>query len=132
MAARPNQPFLAFGLASLSGLAEPVGAFIGLIVLRLRSVSGLQHNDVNEIIGYGLDDSSMETSSLAHVLSNTNGQDMGDALAFVAGIMLAVAICELLPEANRQRKDCDDSDSFVLGVVLGVGIMVLTELYLGG
>jgi len=126
MAARPNQPFLAFGLASLSGLAEPVGAFIGLIVLRLRSVSGLQHNDVNEIIGYGLDDSSMETSSLAH------GQDMGDALAFVAGIMLAVAICELLPEANRQRKDCDDSDSFVLGVVLGVGIMVLTELYLGG
>jgi len=118
MAARPNQPFLAFGLASLSGLAEPVGAFIGLIVLRLRSGGGVdgglqQHND-NEIIGNG------------------NGQDMGDALAFVAGIMLAVAICELLPEANRQRKDCDGNNSFVLGIVLGVGIMVLTELYLGG
>ena len=62
----------------------------------------------------------------------SNGQDMGDALAFVAGIMLAVAICELLPEAKRQRDECDSSDSFVLGAVIGVGVMVLTELYLGG
>ncbi|KAL9178583.1 hypothetical protein ACHAXT_001921 [Thalassiosira profunda] len=99
MAARPDRPLLAFGLASLSGLAEPLGAFIGLTILRFRG--------------------------------QTNGQDMGDALAFVAGIMLAVAVCELIPEANRQRKECDNPDSFALGIAVGVQVMVLTELYLG-
>lgn len=59
------------------------------------------------------------------------GQDMNDALAFVAGIMMAVAVCELLPEAARQREDCDTPRPYLLGVAMGVGLMVLTELYLG-
>ena len=108
MAARPNQPYLAFCLASLSGLAEPVGAFIGLTILRLRNNA--------------YDD--------AEVTALSNGQDMGDALAFVAGIMLAVAVCELLPEASRQQKDAGNPNSFSFGLVIGVGVMVLTELYL--
>ena len=120
MAARPDQPLLAFGLASLSGLAEPVGAFIGLIILRLRAL----HELGNGSNAYD-SDGGMESAALS------NSQDMGDALAFVAGMMLAVAVCELLPEANRQRKECDSPDSFVLGIVIGVGVMVLTELYLG-
>lgn len=103
LAARPNQPWLAFGLASLSGLAEPIGAFFALAVLRLRDEE------------YGL----------------SNGNGMGDVISFVAGIMMAVAICELIPEASRQRKECDDSNSFALGTLVGISVMVLTELYLG-
>ncbi|KAL7527563.1 hypothetical protein ACHAXR_004439 [Thalassiosira sp. AJA248-18] len=120
MAARPGQPFLAFGLASLSGLAEPVGAFIGLIILRLRGLHAMEDGN----FAHNADDN-IETIVLS------NGQDMGDALAFVAGIMMAVAICELLPEASRQRKECGTPDSFILGIVTGVGVMLLTELYLG-
>lgn len=115
MAARPNQPYLAFCLASLSGLAEPVGAFIGLTLLRLRG-GLLLHNNA--------------AYNGAEVTALSNGQDMGDALAFVAGIMLAVAVCELLPEASRQQKDAENPNSFSFGLVIGVGVMVLTELYL--
>ena len=32
--ARPDQPCLAFGLASISGLAEPLGAWVALVILR--------------------------------------------------------------------------------------------------
>jgi len=120
MAARPDQPFLAFGLASLSGLAEPIGAFIGLMMLRLRNAGWLQ-------LGIGNANSGAE----AAVVATSNGQDMGDTLAFVAGIMLAVAVCELLPEADRQRRECVSSNSFAWGIVIGVGVMILTELYLG-
>lgn len=75
----------------------------------------------------------MNDGTTSAILSNVNhGQDMGDALAFVAGIMMAVAVCELIPEANRQRKECDSSDSFILGIVSGAGVMIMTELYLGG
>ena len=34
MAARPDAPWLAFWLASISGLAEPIGAIVALVVLR--------------------------------------------------------------------------------------------------
>ena len=61
----------------------------------------------------------------------SNGNGVGDVISFVAGIMMAVAICELIPEANRQRKECDDSNSFALGTLVGISVMVLTELYLG-
>ncbi|KAL7468159.1 hypothetical protein ACHAXS_008378 [Conticribra weissflogii] len=106
---RPDQPWLAFGLASLSGLAEPIGAFVALIVIKLR-----------------------EEADASVILLNGGGvsQDMRNALAFVAGIMLAVAVFELIPEADRQRKECDTSDSFVWGVVIGVGVMMTTELFL--
>ena len=107
MAARPNQPFLAFGLASLSGLAEPVGAFIGLNILKLRGNGSVM------------------------IDATSQQQDMGDALSFVAGIMMAVAIFELIPEAIRQCDECEGPLSFMLGIATGVGAMVLTELYLG-
>lgn len=38
LAARPDAPWLAFGLSSLSGLAEPLGAFVALTFLRHQSL----------------------------------------------------------------------------------------------
>mmetsp|Transcript_16694 Transcript_16694/g.33675 ORF Transcript_16694/g.33675 Transcript_16694/m.33675 type:complete len:374 (+) Transcript_16694:41-1162(+) len=37
LAARPKEPLLAFGLASLSGLAEPLGAYFTLVMLHQQS-----------------------------------------------------------------------------------------------
>jgi len=34
LAARPDKPWLSFALASISGLAEPIGAFVALLFLR--------------------------------------------------------------------------------------------------
>jgi len=123
MAARPDRPFLAFGLASLSGLAEPIGAFVGLTVIRFRGGMMQQYGATVD----GLDGDNVEATS-AFLLNDSNVGDMGNALAFVAGIMIAVSVCELLPEASRQRRECDGPTSFVLGAGVGVGVMVLTEL----
>lgn len=75
LAARPDQPWLSFVLASVSGLAEPMGALVALIFLR------------------GLDDASDAILSLDNIL------------AFVAGIMMTVSIWELFPEAKRHSTD---------------------------
>jgi ZIP family zinc transporter len=109
MAARPNKPWLAFGLASLSGLAEPIGAFFALIMIRLNR----------------------SYASNGHGLAS-NSVNMGGSLAFVAGIMMAVAICELIPQAFEQQKESDDPNSFNTGIVLGATVMILTELCIGG
>jgi len=102
MAARPNKPWLAFGLASLSGLAEPFGAFFCLTMMRLNRSNG-------------------------HDIASSS-VNMGGSLAFVAGIMMAVSICELIPQALEQQKESDDPNSFNTGIVLGGTVMVLTEL----
>lgn len=108
MAARPNKPWFAFGLASLSGLAEPIGAWFALTMMRLnRSYTAIGHE------------------------MTSNSMNMSDSLAFVAGIMLAVAICELIPQAIEQQKESDDPNSFNFGIVLGSTVMLLTEFSLG-
>jgi ZIP family zinc transporter len=42
MAARPDAPWLAFWLATLSGIAEPLGAVLALVVLRSSSSHSIQ------------------------------------------------------------------------------------------
>ncbi|EEC51524.1 predicted protein, partial [Phaeodactylum tricornutum CCAP 1055/1] len=71
LAARPDLPWLAFWLATLSGLAEPLGAAVALIAL----------HEVKE------------------VRNDPSYISMNNVLAFVAGIMIMVAILELFPEA---------------------------------
>ena len=73
MAARPDQPWFAFWLASASGLAEPIGAWVALVLLQTTSTTG-----------------STSTSS---------SSDLENVLAFVAGVMIAVSFWELYPEA---------------------------------
>jgi ZIP family zinc transporter len=72
LAARPDSPWLGFALASLSGLAEPAGAFVALLCL--RGVASKQ---------------------------DATFMSMENVLAFVAGIMIMVSLYELFPEANR-------------------------------
>jgi len=83
MKARPDAPWLAFVLASVSGLAEPLGAAVTMIFLRYAKIS-----------------------SSASILSDGTTIiqpwiTLEDVLAFVAGIMSMVAVCELFPEARR-------------------------------
>eukprot|EP00554_Chaetoceros_debilis_P006654 CAMPEP_0194077588 /NCGR_PEP_ID=MMETSP0149-20130528/4191_1 /TAXON_ID=122233 /ORGANISM="Chaetoceros debilis, Strain MM31A-1" /LENGTH=397 /DNA_ID=CAMNT_0038758655 /DNA_START=161 /DNA_END=1351 /DNA_ORIENTATION=- len=92
LAARPDQPWLSFFLASISGLAEPLGAFVALIFLR------------------GVEKTPDTLLSLENIL------------AFVAGIMVIVAMWELFPEALRHTTKT--KTYFWLGTVVGVVIMV--------
>ena len=99
LAARPDSPLLGFVMASLSGLAEPAGAFVAL--LALRGVS--QQDDEATLL------------------------NMENVLAFVAGIMITVAMYELFPEARRHTSQ--GKGHFVAGTIVGVIVMVATELY---
>ena len=100
LAARPDQPWLSFILASISGLAEPMGAFVALLFL--RDVKG--------------------TDEKRAILNLEN------ILSFVAGIMIMVALWELFPEAKRHAKET--KKYFWYGTFTGIIVMVLTELYL--
>ena len=101
LAARPNSPCLAFGLASLSGLAEPLGALVALFIL-----GDSANNDPNDL----------------------SWISMKNTLAFVAGIMTTVAIIELFPEAVRHSSHT--WVPLVMGLLVGVAIMLGSEMYL--
>lgn len=99
LAARPDSPWLGFALASLSGLAEPAGAFIALLCLR-----GVSRED-----------------------DNSTFFNMENVLAFVAGIMIMVALYELFPEAKRHASQ--GNQHLVAGTICGIVIMMVTEFY---
>mmetsp|Transcript_24289 Transcript_24289/g.51650 ORF Transcript_24289/g.51650 Transcript_24289/m.51650 type:complete len:153 (-) Transcript_24289:1647-2105(-) len=129
IAARPDRPWLAFWLASVSGLAEPLGAVVALTMLGRTKL------------------------------------DLENVLAFVAGVMITVALWELYPEAvkandeQQQQKRSRNSAvpsypnssspttlrmvrllprvvlqpyyrPILWGTIIGAGLMIATELYL--
>lgn len=125
LAARPDWPWLAFIMASVSGLAEPMGAFVTLLWLRNIDEEGSANN--------------------------WNIISLEDVLALVAGIMIMVSCWELFPEARRhilyQKKVTPlsptsnntgdnfnstkkDYRAFLSGIISGVVLMVATELYI--
>jgi ZIP family zinc transporter len=98
--ARPDSPWLSFVLASVSGLAEPAGAFLSLVVLR---------------------------SSNGQVFGGEGSLE--NVLAFVAGIMITVSVLELLPEAKRHATENSlGMKAYYLGIVVGFVVMCATEL----
>ena len=98
--ARPESPWLSFVLASVSGLAEPAGAFLSLVVLRGSN---------GQVFG--------GEGSLENVL------------AFVAGIMITVSLLELLPEAKRHTSESAiGKKAYYSGLIVGFVVMVATEL----
>ena len=100
LAARPNAPWMAFALASASGLAEPVGALVALWLLP-------QNNN-----------------------DNSNNNWMKNILAYVAGIMIVVAVRELFPEAWKNVRHQKRKTSLIWGSMMGVLIMVGSEAVL--
>ena len=133
MVARPDRPWLAFWLASISGLAEPIGALVALFFLRNSNENG---ND------------------------NDNGLDLKNVLSFVSGVMITVSIWELYPEAiksiiitnNKSNYNNNNSNhekntttilrmrrmikyyyqyyrSIIWGTITGACLMIATELY---
>ena len=81
LAARPDSPWISFVLASVSGLAEPLGALVTLGLIRHFGVQ-----------------SDLEDSGTGSMLTLEN------CLSLVAGIMMTVAVVELYPEANRHKQ----------------------------
>lgn len=105
LAARPDAPWLAVGLATLSGLAEPLGALVTVCLLQQQS----QHATIGTVV---------------------TQQGLPNVLALVGGIMSAVACRELFPEACWYSKKRGDYTPFAVGVVLGAGLMVGSEAVL--
>ncbi len=104
--ARPDSPMLSFILASVSGLAEPAGAFISLVFLRGVEKRSSEAGEDRPVGGEG---------SLENVL------------AFVAGIMITVSFLELLPEAKRHSEKSGKT-AYYAGLIAGCVVMVATEL----
>jgi ZIP family zinc transporter len=114
LAARPDQPWLSFVLASVSGLAEPLGAFVALLFLR----------------GMGGNTSSDATTGDI-VVTASDWISLENVLSLVAGVMVTVALWELFPEALRHSVEGKKKKThFWYGTFLGLFIMCLTEMYL--
>jgi zinc transporter ZupT len=93
-------------LASLSGLAEPVGAFVAIVVLH----------------GFDLHNNGDPNSA------SSIPMDIDSILSFVAGVMVTVACYELFPEARRHTQD--GTGPFWLGIVAGAIIMLASDAVL--
>jgi ZIP family zinc transporter len=106
LAARPGSPWLAFGLASLSGLAEPFGAVVALSLIDRES-----------------SDSHLDRENIVDAIWN-----MKNVLSFVAGIMVTIAVVELFPEAGRHMKG--NSMPGFFGALLGTILMLASDAYL--
>ena len=112
LAARPDLPWLAFALASLSGLAEPIGAIVALLVIDQNS---------------GDTDTSKKVESIFLLIWNAM-MNMKNVLSFVAGMMMTVAIAELFPEARRHMKESYIPG--ILGALIGAIIMLASDAFL--
>ena len=84
-------PLGAIGVAFASGLSEPVGALLTLLVLQ-----------------------------------NITPERVDFALAFVGGVMTAIAVCDLLPESLRLQRTAMTCAGFVTGTVaMGLSLRFL-------
>jgi zinc transporter, ZIP family len=142
LAARPDAPWLAFGLASASGLAEPLGAAMALLVLRGGDRRG-RPQPQQRPVRVGHDDNTSGAKNISAVVASATILDdvsdnsvwnvvlhMKNVLAFVAGIMIAVALVELFPEARRHVQTRTARWSFVAGTLTGVLVMLASDAYL--
>lgn len=95
MAARPDAPWLAFWLASISGLAEPLGAAVALGVLRQASLP--LENVLACVAGIMCTVAALELypEAISHAARNRNPQSV--AVGTVLGALLMLATEWYLP-----------------------------------
>jgi ZIP family zinc transporter len=91
MYAATGSRWKALGLATASGLSEPLGALLALLLVK-----------------------PFLTQSRLHYI-----------LGFVGGLMAAVSVLELWPEARR----CRDDRRMLLGIAVGAALMGGTLFY---
>lgn len=109
--ARPESPWLAFWLASISGLAEPIGAIVALLVLRTTKLE--LENVLASVAGVMCMVAAMELYPEAvRQLSVETGSLEDSKKALVA-----------TPSTPSYR-------SIVWGTLVGMGMMIATEWYL--
>jgi ZIP family zinc transporter len=107
--ARPDNPRLCFVLASVSGLAEPLGAIVSLTLL--RRIERRQTSVVGDVAVEG----------------DIEGEgSLENVLAFVAGVMIAVSLLELFPEAKRHT-ELSGMKPYYAGLTIGFLVMIGTE-----
>ena len=89
LAARPNEPLLAFGLASLSGLAEPLGAYLTLVLLQQQQDDSVLRvmPDVLAFVG-GI----MTTVALVELFPEALKHSKEDRGPFWAGIIIGTLL----------------------------------------
>jgi ZIP family zinc transporter len=107
--ARPDNPWLCFVLASVSGLAEPLGAIVSLTLL--RRIERRQTSVVGDVAVEG----------------DIEGEgSLENVLAFVAGVMIAVSLLALFPEAKRHT-ELSGMKPYYAGLTIGFLVMIGTE-----
>lgn len=107
--ARPDNPWLCFVLASVSGLAEPLGAIVSLTLL--RRIERHQTSVVGDVAVEG----------------DIEGEgSLENVLAFVAGVMIAVSLLALFPEAKRHT-ELSGMKPYYAGLTIGFLVMIGTE-----
>ncbi len=130
LAATGNRAF-AFGVTALSGLTEPVGAFLGVLALRaLLAVSNGEAESAAAAAAALGDDpvaaASAASAASAAAVSQTAERFLNVVLCGVGGVMLHVSVRELLPQAAL----CGTARSVAGGFVSGAAASSLTALLL--
>ena len=128
-AATQNRKF-SFFIAALSGLTEPLGAFIGVFILRLilgtTNLSTTSNNTNNNELLINDNDFSSSSSSTSSTSSYISLENiLNSILCTVGGVMAQVSFRELLPQASKYGNTVTVSTGFISGVCM---IMATTFL----
>jgi hypothetical protein len=132
MAARPDAPWLAFWLASISGLAEPIGAVVALLVLQSTKLP--LENVLASVAGVMCMVALLELypeaiRSLRQPHHSTYNQPPGPSSQGAGLTMEAGGGGAIMGAATTQRHD-KRKGSILWGTFTGAAMMVATEWYL--
>jgi ZIP family zinc transporter len=119
IAARPDAPWLAFWLASISGLAEPIGAIVALLVLQNTKLE--LENVLATVAGVMIMVAMMELYPEAIQQLKQQQQQQASSMQPV-----------VMREGNKQQPQPSalSYGSIVWGTLVGMAMMIATEWYL--
>ena len=140
MVAKPDSPWLAFALASGSGIAEPLGALVALWILQTQETMIPLENVLAFVAGIMCTVSCLELypEALQQLPSTTTAAAAAAASAALSPSTTIVASLPSTPTSSPKQKQqqiifVNPHHRFrpiVTGTLLGIVIMVATEWYL--